>query len=290
LTRVDGPWADWPRGKKTLRAASPAGGTLVASRLGGGSAQTLSVAATRWEVGMQVETVRIGRRFQGPPRSGNGGYACGLTARRLEGTTAVRLKAPPPLETELRLESTADEARLFSDNSLVAEARRAELDLSPPEGLSYEQAIRASKSFFGFKQHQFPSCFVCGPERSAGDGLRIFPGALPDSRIIAAPWIPDSSLASSSGHVEREYLWSALDCPSGFALVPLPDGLGLVLGELCASVMQDVSPGEACVVLAWPVGINGRKRFSGSAIYTAKGTLVAKARATWIEIPLSQWR
>lgn len=239
---------------------------------------------------MHIETVRISPRFRGPPRSGNGGYACGLTARRLEGTTTVRLKVPPPLETDLRLESQTDQARLFSGNSLVAEARLSELDVSPPDAPSYEQAARASASFIGFKQHQFPSCFVCGPQRSKGDGLRIFPGPLPGAPTIAAPWVPDPSLAGPSGHVEREYLWSALDCPSGFALVPLLDRMGIVLGELCASVTRDISGGEACVVLAWPIGGDGRKRFSGCAIYTAKGALVAKGRATWIEIPLGQWQ
>ena len=239
---------------------------------------------------MNVKTVRISRRFQGPPRSGNGGYACGLTARGLERTTAVRLKAPPPLETDLRLESDANQARLFNDNSVVAEARLAELDLSPPEPPSYERATRASESFIGFKQHYFPSCFVCGPQRPAGDGLRIFPGPVPGTTTIAAPWVPDPSLAGPSGFVEREYLWSALDCPSGFVLLPLPDGAGIVLGELCASVVRDVSRGEPCVVFAWPIGTDGRKRFSGSAIYTAEGALVATARATWIEIPLSQWQ
>jgi hypothetical protein len=239
---------------------------------------------------MHIEAVRINRRFQGPPRSGNGGYTCGLTARGLQGTTAVRLKAPPPLETELRLESDAQQAQLFNDKSLIAEARLAELDLSPPEPPSYEQAIRASESFLGFKQHQFPSCFVCGPQRSAGDGLRVFPGPVPGGQTIAAPWVPDPSLVGPSGYVEREYLWSVLDCPSGFALVPVPDGLGIVLGELCTSVVRDVSPGEACLVFAWSIGINGRKRFSGSAICNAKGEFVAKARATWIEIPLNQWQ
>jgi len=238
---------------------------------------------------MQVDTVRISRRFQGPPRSGNGGYACGLTARRLVGTTAVRLKAPPPLETDLRLESDEGHARLFNDDSLVAEARRAELDLSPPTSPTFELARRASESFLGFKQHQFPSCFVCGPQRPHRDGLRIFPGPVPGVSAIAAPWNPDESLAGPAGHVEHEYLWSALDCPSGFALVPLPDGLGIVLGELCASLVREVSPGDALVVVGWPIGIDGRKRVSGSAIYTAEGALVAKARATWIEIPLSQW-
>jgi hypothetical protein len=202
----------------------------------------------------------------------------------------VRLKAPPPLETDLRLESGPDGARLFKDNAVVAEARRAELDLSPPVAPAYELASRASESFVGFKQHQFPTCFVCGPQRSGRDGLRIFPGPVPDSSTIAAPWVPDPTLAGPSGLVEHEYLWSALDCPSGFALVPLPAGLGIVLGELCAMMVRDVSPGDALVVVGWPIGVDGKKRFSGSAIFTAEGALVAKARATWIEIPLSQWQ
>jgi hypothetical protein len=202
----------------------------------------------------------------------------------------VRLKAPPPLDTDLRLGSQTNQARLFSGDSLVAEARRSELDVSPPDAPSYEQADRASASFAGFKQHQFPGCFVCGPQRSKGDGLRIFPGPLPFAAAIAAPWVPDPSLAGPSGYVDREYLWSALDCPSGFALLPLTEGMGIVLGELCAAVTRDVSGGKACVVLGWPIGADGRKRFSGSAIYTATGALVAKARATWIEIPLSQWQ
>ena len=239
---------------------------------------------------MQIETVRIDRRFQGPPRSGNGGYACGLTACRLAGTTAVRLKAPPPLDTDLRLETSEDHARLFHDDLLVAEAKPAELDLSPPGAPSYEQATRAAESFSGFTKHQFPGCFVCGPLRSAGDGLRIFPGAVPRTPTIAAPWDPAASVAGPSGHVERKYLWSALDCPSGFVLAPLPDGVGIVLGELCVAIARDLSPGETCVVAAWPIGIDGKKRFSGSAIYGANGTLVAMARATWIEIPLGRWQ
>jgi hypothetical protein len=213
-----------------------------------------------------------------------------LTARRLTGTVAVRLKAPPPLDADLRLESTADQARLFHRELLVGEARQAEIDLVPPGAPPYELAVRASETFSGFEQHQFPRCFVCGPLRAAGDGLRIFPGAVPGTPTIAGPWIPDASLVGPSGHVEREYLWAALDCPSGFALVPVPDGLGIVLGELCASIARDVTPAEACVVIAWPIGSDGRKRFSGSAIYGADGTPVAKARATWLEIPLSRWQ
>jgi hypothetical protein len=234
--------------------------------------------------------VRIDSRFQGPPRSGNGGYACGVIARRITGNAIVRLKSPPPLDIDLRLETDSDHACLYSGDVMVGEGRRAELDLDPPHPPSHERATDAAKLFLGFKRHQFPNCFVCGPNRASGDGLRIFPGPLSDGRTLAAPWVPDISLADESGAIAREFVWSALDCPSGFALEPLPQGVAIVLGELCASFARDPRAAESCVVVCWPIGASGRKRTSGSAIYGADGSLIAKARAVWIEIPLSQWQ
>jgi hypothetical protein len=107
--------------------------------------------------------------------------------------------------------------------------------------------------------------------------------------MLAAPWQPDDSLADGSGKVGTEFLWAALDCTGGFAVLPLPEGVAIVLGELCASVVGHVMPGDRCVVVAWPLGTAGRKRFAGSAVFAADGGLVAKAKAVWIEIPVSTW-
>ena len=238
---------------------------------------------------MHVERFEIEQRFRGPPRSGNGGYTCGRIARHLQGPVAVRLKLPPPLDTELRLESTDEGARLFHDTTLVGEAKRIRLDLQAPPSPSYEEAEEAAQSFIGFKDHRFPGCFVCGPERPRNGGLRIFPGSVNDTSTIAAPWIPDASLAAESGKVKPEFLWSALDCTGAFAHFPLPDGVAIVLGELAASILGDIEPGERCVVLGWPLGVEGRKRLAGTAIYAANDRLVALARAAWIEVPLSTW-
>ena len=238
---------------------------------------------------MHVERFEIAERFCGPPRSGNGGYACGRIARHLQGPVAVRLKAPPPLGAELRLESTDEEARLFHDTMLVGEGKRIRLDLQAPPSPSYEEAEEAAQSFIGFENHRFPGCFVCGPERLRNDGLRIFPGSVNDTSTIAAPWIPAASLADEAGGVKPEFLWSALDCTGAFAHFPLPDGVAIVLGELAASILGDVEPGERCIVLGWPLGVEGRKRLAGTAIYAANDRLVALARAAWIEVPLSTW-
>ena len=40
-------------------------------------------------------------RYNGPPESANGGYACGLVAGLLGGVVEVTLRLPPPLDREL---------------------------------------------------------------------------------------------------------------------------------------------------------------------------------------------
>jgi hypothetical protein len=238
---------------------------------------------------MHVERLEIAKRFRGPPRSGNGGYVCGLIASRLPGTVAVRLKAPPPLETGLRLESEQTQARLYHEDTIIGEAKLASLTLPPPSPPSHVQARAAARSFLGFHTHPFPGCFVCGTERAEHDGLRIFPGAMDGAAIIACPWTPDDTLADSTGNVKREFIWSALDCPGAFAVMPLPEGTSIVLGELCASIASTARVNEQCVVTAWALGQEGRKRSAGSAVYGADGRLIASARAVWIEVPSSAW-
>ncbi len=235
-------------------------------------------------------TVVIQPRFRGPPRSGNGGYVCGLMAAPLAGPVAARLRAPPPLETPLVLAAAGESVRLEDGPTLVGEARRAPLEIEVPSPPAYAAAVAAAQDFAGDHHHPFPGCFVCGTERAAGDGLRIFPGRLPGTTQVAAPWIPDASLGDAAGVVRREFLWSALDCTGAFAVWPAPGSVAIVLGELCAELVGSVRVGEPCVVLGWPLGKEGRKRFAGSAIFASDARLVARARATWIEVPHSAWQ
>ena len=238
---------------------------------------------------MHIEMFEIADRFCGPPRSGNGGYVCGRIAKHMQGTVAVRLKMPPPLNAELRLESSDEEAHLYHDKTLIGEAKRSLLELQPLPRPSYEEAEHSAQRFIGFRAHPFPGCFVCGPERKLTDGLCIFPGAVNESSTIAGPWVPDPSLADDSGNIKSEFMWSALDCTGAFAVMPLPEGTSIVLGELCATIVTPLTPGERCVVMGWPLGADGRKRLAGTAVYAESGRLVAKARAVWIEVPLSTW-
>jgi hypothetical protein len=197
------------------------------------------------------------------------------------------LKAPPPLETELRIETSEDSTQLLHGSSVIAVGKAATLDVTPPRAPSFAEAEEAAKSYIGFTRHTFPRCFVCGPQRTAGDGLRIFPGLLESRSLVAAPWVPDESLTNRSNTVEPEFLWAALDCTSAFAVLPIPEGKAIVLGELCARIDGNLLPNEKCVVIGWPLQIDGRKRFAGSAVFSSSGKSVAVGRATWIEVPAS---
>jgi hypothetical protein len=224
----------------------------------------------------------IPKRFNGPPDSANGGYVCGLLAKHLGGTAKVRLKRPPPLETRFDLTDTADGAELSCGGEVVATARRTSLDLAAPQTPGFAAAEAASERFTGFEQHWFPHCFVCGPKRAAGDGLRIFPGAL-GGGDFAATWLPDRSLAGPTGDIAAEFLWAALDCPGAFAFQP-PKGRGVLLGELSARIDGTVAVDEPCVLLSRELAHEGRKHFTASFLFGGDDELRAVAHGTWIEI------
>lgn len=233
---------------------------------------------------MSEGVLRIERRFCGPPDSGNGGYVCGRLAASLGGRAVVRLLVPPPLEKDLRIAVDGGKAELSSGDTAVATARTFDLDLVAPPGPSAAQAATASKAFVGFAEHVFPRCFVCGPERAEGDGLRIFAGPFGDDGRVAAPWRPDASLCDASGVVRAEFVWAALDCPGGFAFERGPENV-ILLGELAARIEGPVREGEACVALAWELEARGRRHTVATALYGEDGTPRAVARATWIEVP-----
>lgn len=227
---------------------------------------------------MQAPTV-IGSRFNGPPSSGNGGYSCGVVAEGIDGIAQVRLRVPPPLDRALSLESDGRSSVLRDGDLVVGEAVAAELDLAVPGFPGWDAAEEAAKGYVGFDDHPFPTCFVCGPERAVGDGLRIFAGSV-DGHLYAAPWIPHESLATEDGAIGRRYVWAALDCPSFFSNPGAPPAL---LAQLTAEISRVPEVGEPIVAIAWPIETEGRKHHAGSALATADGELIGRARALWIE-------
>jgi len=231
------------------------------------------------------ETVVIDERFHGPAGSANGGYACAMAARWVDGPAEVTLRVPPPLGRELAIVREDERVSLMDGDVLVAEARATTVDCEVPEPVSLADAERAAELYPWHEAHPYPTCFVCGPQRDAGDGLCIFPGPVEGRSLFAAPWTPDGSLAGADGRVGEEFVWGALDCPSGIVTDTFGDvGLSL-LGRLAADLRRPVVAGVPHVVQAWPVSRDGRKLHTASALFTAAGELCAVARAVWIEVP-----
>jgi hypothetical protein len=211
----------------------------------------------------------IDPRFNGPPGSANGGYTCGRVAGLLgAGSAEVTLRRPPPLGVPLRWDGEV----LWDGDLVVAEARAAELELDVLPPPSWEEAEEARPGFAGFREHAFPTCFVCGPERAAGDGLRIF--AARSNGFVAATWTPDEP--------SPELAWASLDCPGAYAL-EWTGRSDMLLGRLHGRLDRVPEPGERCLVVGWPLEWDGRKGYAGTALWSAdRGELLACARATWI--------
>jgi hypothetical protein len=228
-----------------------------------------------------MKTLTVAARFRGPAASANGGYFAGMVAQLAPHTMTVRLLKPPPLDTAFLVQTLADGGvGVLHGEEPVGEAHPAQLELQTPAAPDYLEAVEASRRYAGFRYHRFPSCFVCGTERARGDGLRIFAGPLPERALVAAPWVPDSSLDAGDGKVRPEFMSAALDCPGYYAVAP--DDRMLLLAQFTAHIDRRVHIGESCTLVGWPLGTDGRKHTAGTALFDGKGELCARARALWI--------
>ena len=230
-----------------------------------------------------TEELTIDPRFCGPPNSANGGYTCGLLGRFIEGPATVTLRAPPPLATPLHVEQR-DDVVLLTDDTVIAEAHAGTVGGELPEPVSFQEAELAASRYPWRDKHPYPTCFVCGPQRRPGDALRIFPGPVEGRAIYASPWIPEPSLAAPDRSVRSEFVWAALDCPSGI-VTDLFGQMGLMLlGRLTVDIRRPLNAGARYVVQAWPVDRDGRKMNTASALFSDQGEPCASARAVWIEL------
>lgn len=218
-----------------------------------------------------MTTVLIGSRFRGPTGSGNGGWTAGRLAEvsEIPAPVQVTLRRPPPLERPLRVV----EGQLLDGQTLVAEAAPGALS-ALLDTVDAATAQAAEASYAGRALHPFPECFVCGPDRAAGDGMRLFPGPVGEGRT-ACTWTPGEE-------VSLPYVWAALDCPSAWTSDIA--GRPMVLGRMTAEVRQPVVPGQTYVVTSGHLATEGRKTSTAAVLHTADGALVARAEHVWIAV------
>jgi hypothetical protein len=238
--------------------------------------------------------IRIASRFNGPLASGNGGYSAGLAAQFV-GAEAVEatLRAAIPLEQPLRAHASAEGVDLTTDDAatriLIMSLRATRLNSPDVESPGLAAAEVAAETFRGAEDHVLPTCFVCGPRRAIGDGLRIFPDWTKDPSgadnpnpfpIVASPWIPSPDLADAAGRIAPEFLWAALDCPGAFAIDKEP----ILLGRMSARIIDRPRADRPIIAIAWTKGHDRRKHFAGTALFSDSGDLLAFSEQTWIQI------
>ncbi|MGB5811663.1 MAG: hotdog fold domain-containing protein [Polyangiales bacterium] len=231
--------------------------------------------------------IEFDNRFRGFEKIAHGGYVSGVLAQSVGGEAQVRLRRPIPMQRPLRVNKLDDHTVELRDTAgdLIAEAKATSLDLDLPKPVTAEDAEAASDAYPGHKAHLFPGCFCCGPGRASGDGLRIFPGALRGSDHVAALWVPNANDANDEGVIRPEIVWASFDCPQIWALIlntPPDAEERVVTGALETRLLGPVIAGERHVIVAWPIGREGRRLFAGAALFASDGKPLGLSRQTLI--------
>jgi hypothetical protein len=231
-------------------------------------------------------TISVAAQFRGPPNSVNGGYACGVMGRLIDGPFTAVLRAPPPLDTPMTLIQDDGAIRLESESGvLIGEARPADAAVlpAPPLTPTLAAASAAARGFPGHRRPFHPICFTCGDQLEEGVGLRVFAGQLADAAegVVAGPWTPHAAFADAEGLAPAEVVWAALDCPGSVSWVVSGAGGGL-LGTMTGELIRRPAAGAPCSVLAWPLERSGRKLISGTALFSHDGELLARSHQVWI--------
>ncbi len=234
--------------------------------------------------------VTIPAQYNGPLRSGNGGYVCGLLGdehSRDGGPVTSTLRQPPPLDTTLAWEREDDEVRLVTaGGAIIGTAVSGSFEREPVPCPTEAQAAAGHAAYPGFHTHPFDHCFTCGTARGEGEGLRLFAGPYEEG-ATATPWSPHPAFAQPDGALSVPVAWASLDCPGGwaadFAQYPM------VLGRMTGEVLRRPRPGEELLATGRLHDHTGRKFLTATALYTRDGELLGRAEQTWIQVEIADF-
>lgn len=240
--------------------------------------------------GRYVEgVVTIPGQFNGPVRSGNGGYVAGMLAEELAaaGPVTSTLMAPPPLDIPLTWERDDSQVRLITTGGAVIGSSGAGAFARPaPACPTVEEAESGRAAYPGFVHHPFDRCFTCGTQRSEGEGLRLFTGPIAPG-VTAGPWTPHEAFANEEGTIDVPVMWAALDCPGGWAADF--SRYTIVPGRMTAEVVRRPAIGEPCLSTGALHAQEGRKFLTATALHSAGGELLGRAEQVWVLVDLANF-
>jgi len=237
---------------------------------------------------VELDTITIAPGFNGPRLSGNGGYAGGVLAERYtrafggDGTVEITLRAPVPVARALQVTPKGEALMLRDGDTLLCEARAGSIDhlKPPPAPTDWADVMRRGAEGGSEADSE------CGPDvpstRGVGDGLRVLGTSGPQPGYSLSCYLPHANHADSAGRIKPEFVWGTLDCPGAFAAQDIDDFRPAMTGRMTGKVIDPPRVGERCAVVGWRIGAEGRKLYSGTALYTEHGRLCGIATCTWI--------
>ena len=171
--------------------------------------------------------------------------------------------------------------QLYHRELLVAEGGPADPpDVEPPLRPTVAEAREAVRRHpWRAARHPFSDCYVCGIGRNDGLGMH-FGDLARDPTMTAALLIADATIPHDDHGILREIAWGALDCPSYYRPVeqrpPEPARVD------ARRLLEPIPLGEPIVACGWPLEFEGRKQHTASALLTADGRMLARARHLWV--------
>ena len=239
---------------------------------------------------MADSTLVIEPGFNGPRLSGNGGYVGGVMAARYgeafggDGTVEITLRAPIPIARTLTVARAGEGLTLHDGETLLCEARAGTLHtlVPPPPPGNWSEVMRRAEDGGSPEDSDFNWCLVCGRGRAPGDGLRVLGSGGPQPGTSLSCYVPHANHADAEGRIRSEFIWGTLDCPGAWAAQDPDDWRPALTGRMTARVIDPPRVGERCAVVGWRIGVDGRKLYSGTALYTEEGRLCALGACTWI--------
>ena len=243
------------------------------------------------------DTIIIAPGFNGPRLSGNGGYVGGVLAERYtqtfggDGTVEITLRAPIPIDRDAAGRARrrgADAARRRHAGLRGARRLGRRISSRRRRPTDWAEVMRRGEEGGSPPDSDFRRCIVCGRGRAVGDGLRVL-GTPGRSRAIRCPaTCRTPTMPTPTGRIRPEFVWGTLDCPGAFAAQDPDDLRPALTGRMTAKVIEPPKVGERCAVVGWRIGAEGRKLYSGTALYTESGRLCALGTCTWIVLRPSE--
>ena len=211
-------------------------------------------------------------RFNGPPSTANGGYACGAFGELVDGPAEVSLLSPPPLGVPLGIQFPPDGGVRSSPTARRSPARGRSTRSTSSRRCGPRSPMRARP------RGAIPATGAtrCSPTATSAARAATTGSASTSARCAATPTStpPSSSptprCPNRDGVVAPDIVWAALDCPSYTPALWDPERPSL-LARLAVERLDCVEVGEPVIAVGWHLATEGRKHHTASALLYRDG-------------------